>query len=401
MNFWTLEEIMLDLGGTYRAVSPQETLAKIEPMLWDKFGITRVANITGLDNLDIPTYIAIRPLSKFFSTAQGKGMTHELAKISAMMESIEGWHAERIEEPHLFGSSLQFEKKYPLVDLALVANQVLKVPSEQLYRSEIPWMRGLELNSGREIFFPADLIHLDLISAHNLKTRPCLFAPTSNGLASGNTFEEAVCHAVCEVIERHCHYKSDFKPYRHIDLATITSYHLRQLLEHLTAKSLRLQLIDMTDEINVPVFLATLTDLSGVHALGVFFGSGAHISSEVALSRAITEAIQSRLTIIGGSREDIYPSVYRDLSRDSKYIQQTPGRKALYPFIETSVPADFSQCLDLLLMRLKQVGFEQVIVFDHTIKELGIPVVNVLIPGLQLNRQHHIHYAYSPDEFLA
>lgn len=392
---------MLDLGGTYRALSPQETLAKIEPMLWDTFGITRVANITGLDNLDIPTYIAIRPQSKFFSTAQGKGISHDLAKISAMMESIEGWHAERIEEPQLFGSYAQLTQKYQLVDLELVSNQVLKVPSKQLYNSEIPWMQGLELNSGKEIYFPADLIHLDLISANNLNTRPCIFAPTSNGLASGNTFEEAVCHAICEVIERHCQYKSDLKPYRHIDPSSIASSHLRQLLDHLTTKSLRLQLIDMTDEINVPAFMATLTDLSGVHAIGVFFGSGAHLSSEVALSRAITEAIQSRLTIIGGSREDIYPSVYRDLIRDAKHVQQTPAFKELHPFVETSIPGDFTQCLNVLLARLKQAGFEQVIVYDHTKKELAIPVVNVLIPGLQLNRQHHIHYAYCPDELLA
>ena len=98
---------MLNLGGTYRAYDPKETLAKIEPMLWDKFGITRVANISGLDNVDIPTYVAIRPYSKFFSTAQGKGITHDLAKISAMMESIEGWHAETMREPDLFGSAKQ------------------------------------------------------------------------------------------------------------------------------------------------------------------------------------------------------------------------------------------------------------------------------------------------------
>ena len=54
---------MLDLGGTYRAASPTETLDKIVPMLWEKFGITRVANITGLDDINIPTYLAIRPNS--------------------------------------------------------------------------------------------------------------------------------------------------------------------------------------------------------------------------------------------------------------------------------------------------------------------------------------------------
>ena len=85
---------MYDLGGTYRAYEPHETLAKLQPLIWDTFGISRVANITGLDNINIPTYTAIRPLSKLVTTSQGKGITHDLAKISAIMESIEGWHCE-------------------------------------------------------------------------------------------------------------------------------------------------------------------------------------------------------------------------------------------------------------------------------------------------------------------
>ena len=52
---------MRDLGGTIRATSPEATLAKLEPLLLPVFGITRVANITGLDHINIPTYVAIRP----------------------------------------------------------------------------------------------------------------------------------------------------------------------------------------------------------------------------------------------------------------------------------------------------------------------------------------------------
>lgn len=389
---------MLNLGGTYRSLTPEQTLAKIEPMM-SHFGITRVANITGLDDLKIPTYIAIRPLSKLFATAQGKGMTHELAKISALMESIEGWHAEHLQEPPLFGSVAQLANDYPLVDVELLVNPIVQMPLDRLKTIEIPWTKGWELNSEREIYFPADLIHLDLVSAHELTTRPCWFVPTSNGLAAGNTYEEAVCHAMAEVVERHCEAQLNPRTYRHIDPQTITSPHIQELLATLHAKKLRLQLIDMTDSIQVPAYMATLTDLNSLHAQGVFFGSGAHLSSEVALSRAITEAVQSRLTIIGGSREDIYHSVYRELRRKLEDVPKHPVVKQQYPFIETPVPADFNLCLLALRKRLQHAGFDQIIVYEHTQKEIGIPVVHVLIPGLMLKRERHIHYAYSYDDW--
>ncbi len=192
---------MLDLGGTYRAFTPKQTLEKIEPLLWDTFGITRVANITGLDDINIPTYVAVRPHSKFFSTSQGKGITHDLAKISALMESIEGWHAEHLPEPDLVGSVEELEGHYHLADIAQLSSVFFKVPYASLKACAIPWMKGVELNSGLDIYFPRDLINLDFVSCNDLdRLGLCLFPPSSNGLASGNTFDEALCHALYEVI---------------------------------------------------------------------------------------------------------------------------------------------------------------------------------------------------------
>ena len=108
---------MLNLGGTFREIDPKQTLAKIEPLLWKEFGITRRANITYLDHVGIPTYLAIRPQAKLLTTAQGKGINDDLAKISAMMESIEGWHCENMEEPALFGAYHALKHEYPLCEL--------------------------------------------------------------------------------------------------------------------------------------------------------------------------------------------------------------------------------------------------------------------------------------------
>lgn len=389
---------MLDLGGTYRAYSSKETLEKIEPMLWDKFGITRVANITGLDDICLPTYIAIRPLSKMLTTSQGKGITHDLAKISAIMESIESWHGERLPAPDLFGSHHQLKNTHTLVDLEPLWNSTFNYDPGKTNNFELPWLKGTELNTGRDVYFPMNLIDLDSVLS-NLDRSGGYFCATSNGLASGNTKEEALCHAIYELIERHCWAKAEKHPPRFVDLSSIQSPHLREILDHLEAKSVRLEVMDMTDELNVPTYRANLFDLSGVHAIGTYTGAGAHFSSVVALSRAITEAIQSRLTMISGSRDDMYPSVYQSVELSARMNGiRTASLRTLHPFKETTMPADFNNCIHQLLQRLKTYGFEQVIVYDHTKEDIGIPVVHVIIPGLEFDVNKHRNQAYFPEQ---
>ena len=62
-------------------------------------GITRLANVTGLDTIGIPVVMSVRPCSRSLSVFQGKGLDLESAKVSAAMESIEGYHAEPVTGP--------------------------------------------------------------------------------------------------------------------------------------------------------------------------------------------------------------------------------------------------------------------------------------------------------------
>ncbi|MDD5418276.1 MAG: methanogenesis marker 1 protein, partial [Methanomicrobiaceae archaeon] len=72
---------------THRAVSPEETLARIAGKL-PIAGITRVADITSLDRVGIPVFSSIRPTAGTgaISVYNGKGATPTEARVSAMME---------------------------------------------------------------------------------------------------------------------------------------------------------------------------------------------------------------------------------------------------------------------------------------------------------------------------
>jgi ribosomal protein S12 methylthiotransferase accessory factor YcaO len=72
--------------GTHRTCDPLETVRRYEPVA-PVIGLTRLANITGLDVIGIPVWVGIRPNSRGLSTSQGKGLTDAAAKASALMES--------------------------------------------------------------------------------------------------------------------------------------------------------------------------------------------------------------------------------------------------------------------------------------------------------------------------
>jgi len=136
----------------------------------------------------------------------------------------------------------------------------------------------------------------------------------------------------------------------------------------------------------VPSFRATLRDLDTGRNLGSFVGTGCHRSPEIALSRALTEAAQTRLTLIAGSRDDVFPSYYRRRSVPSEPTLLPGPRRIMRddtsPGGDRSFGADLAHVLD----RLRATGIRNAAVFDHTDPGIGVTVVKVIVPDLRMNR---------------
>jgi ribosomal protein S12 methylthiotransferase accessory factor YcaO len=60
-------------GGTVRERTAEEALDRLKPLL-PEFGITRIADVTGLDTIGIPVMTVVRPLARSLSVSQGKGL---------------------------------------------------------------------------------------------------------------------------------------------------------------------------------------------------------------------------------------------------------------------------------------------------------------------------------------
>jgi ribosomal protein S12 methylthiotransferase accessory factor len=127
-------------------------------------------------------------------------------------------------------------------------------------------------------------------------------------------------------------------------------------------------------------------------------GYGCHPVRSIALFRAVTEAIQTRLTIIVGSRDDLVRSSYEQLgnplvSRTDRPWHEHDGRLRSLAEVPSWDAETMNEDVRWLLERLRRAGIRQVIVVDLTKPEFGLPVVRVVIPGLEMA-------LINPDRYL-
>ena len=379
--------------GTHRACSPAETVIRLQPLL-ARFGITRVANLTGLDRLGIPVVMVCRPNARSSAVFHGKGVDLASAKASGIMEAIETWHAEQTDLILRFGSQSDLPD-HNLIDLDKLP-QVSGHPPKA--NSPMLWAQGQDLLSRCSIWLPFELVHAN--SSVDGPSASGLFAGSTNGLASGNHISEAISHALCEVIERDATSlwrRSSVKAqdFRRLDLSTVTNEMALGLVRRMQEHDLEAAVWDITTDVGVPAFQCLVTDRTESTS---HFGSGAgcHPTPEVALLRALTEAIQVRMTYIVGSREDIEPDDYTPATRRARAVGAGSLMRLRGPMRSYSATArykfeNFEQEVEWILDRLRKVGVRQVATVDLTRPEFGIPVVRVVVPGLE-GSDHHAGY---------
>ncbi|MFG1910726.1 YcaO-like family protein [Kribbella sp. NPDC048928] len=372
----------LRLAGTHRLKRPDATWSTISAY-FDQVGITRVADVTHLDCIGVPVCMAIRPDSETLAVSQGKGATLELAKISAAMESIELWHAER-PRPAPFTAPVEtLELPYRITDLPLR-------PDARIGRTGAPlnWVTGLGIVNGKQIPVPLDMVGLSLSSGHDWK--PAAFMQSSNGLASGNTVAEAALHGLYELIERHTTSSlrdGSLDNRRTIRPESVPAGHCRELLAALSAADVRTELSAVPNEFGVPCHVCFIW--SPEYPV-VCAGAGCHSDPLVSLSRAVTEAVQTRLTGIAGTRDDI-PS-----SNDALQVGVAS------PTFDAG-DLDWDECLDALSFDHARIGEELLAVADQVAEVNGFEpivvdlssttdfaVVRVVCPGLLYTNRHHL-----------
>lgn len=335
-----------------------------------------MADVTRLDRLGLPVWQAIRPASRSLSVSQGKALTPEAARVSAAMESVELWHAEDLEPLPRSRMSLREMRTFQPLDVSTLP---WRPDARRLDALPIEWVRARSLIRDRTAWLPRDMLELDFRLRETF--RPNFFHRTSNGLASGNCPEEALLHGLCEVVERHGLWVDHRNPglRRALEPEELGDAGLEAWVETIRRAGFRVALWDITWEAGVPTMMA---DLVAPDLANVWRGSGCHPSPRVAVSRAVTEAAQARLTYISGARDDL--QVLTPGAPPARPFEafEEPEPQARLADVTDLASADVETDLERVAEALERLGYEPWAV-DLTREELGVPVVRVVVPGLR------------------
>jgi YcaO-like protein with predicted kinase domain len=402
-EYWKLTRLpKYSSTGVVRSIEPRETIRRARNVM-QQAGITRIAEVTGLDRVGIPNFISVRPrdLDPGISYYNGKGTTRDDAQAGALMEAIERHAGEFCDYTVVAGSYDELRDRYECVR----PNEII-VPAVVEFSGDLilEWVCGYDVLRGRETLVPLNAV----ICPYRPRRGSTLFYASTNGLASGNTRIEALCHAICEVIERDaqaiCGARAQIRPLVRGLLGVETPIDHQNsrirldslparaevLIERLKRAGLSVYLRNLTSTAGIPAIDCTIVEHKNDGAGDAYGGCGAHPDARVALLRAITEAAQSRITCIQGGREDL-PQIMRHKTFREIDDLFSSGDWISFRELPTFEHACIDQDVELLVSRLPEYGLDQLVAFDMTRPDVGIPVVRVVVPKAETWPVFHLH----------
>ncbi|WP_208636323.1 YcaO-like family protein [Mesorhizobium helmanticense] len=390
-------------GTSYRAEGARSAIARVRPH-WARMGITRVANVTGLDRIGIPVVMVCRPNARSLAVSQGKGIDLDSATASGLMESVELYHAEHIERPLKLGNMAELSHSHRFAEIGRLPRI-----SRRPFTKDIVtlWIEGRDMISGEARWLPFESVRANFTVPPPLGSG--FFDCSSNGLASGNTFDEAIHHGICEVIERDATALwNQMPPARRrrtsVDLDSAPDGPCRDVLKKLENADFEVAAWETTSDVGVPAFFCLIADRRDRNShYGI--GAAAHPVPETALLKALIEAAQVRTTYVSAARDDLaaeeYSETYRENRRRraerllaersaTRRIASAGGRAA-----QGAPNVGIAQNVAWLIERLQAAGVNELITVDLAKEDIGLPVVRIVIPGLEGPDDHD---AYVPGE---
>jgi ribosomal protein S12 methylthiotransferase accessory factor len=406
------------MNGTSRVNPVEKTLEDVSEIS-KKIGLTRIADITYMDKLYIPNYSCVLPGTEdYIWVYSGKGPTKKHAKVSAIMESIERYSSlpTNYYGKFISGTFNKLKQSYNI----LHPEEVVEPLTFDFHNNMVmDYVKGYDIICRENILVPAALA-LFRYTPNSPSLNPFAFHHT-NGLASGNVFEEAVCHALCEVIERDAislaqlrasaipfhilnniyhnfqrhgyninpiskeQFIDDNSIFPDVKISQEDFHQVTKLINTFKKFNIRLIIKDITTDIKIPTFNVACVEWIS-HDYGYLAeGHGTHPDKRIALLRAITEVSQTRAANIQGARDDLRKIHYNDNNTDDKNAWQFMASEKTINFsdIITYLNEDILDDINLIIKFFKIVGLKKAIIVNLTNPKIKIPVVRAIVPSLE------------------
>ena len=406
--------------GGHRTCTPEETLARLEPLVSPITGVIRSIE-KSVSPAGIHLFIAGQTwpgqritsrqsrLLGLPSGAGGKGQTEIQARVSCIAEAVERFSCGYFgDEPTVTGSldALGPDAIHPN-DIMLFsddqyAGRLQNNETRQEGRSyswvpepfdvgrTVGWTPVWSLSKQRERLVPNALCYFGY--HQSVEDTEHHFARTnSNGCAAGNTLPEAVLQGLLELVERDAcalwWYNRVRRPA--IDLKSFGDPYFDAMSRRFDGLGRCLYVLDLRTDIGLPVAMAvSWRNTDGGH---IHLGLGCHLEPRLAISRALTELTQvafseewETLLESGNKTYDLdhLHWLRTATTNDQRYVVPQSS-----PVMEASDMTDFSsddisEDIRFCVRRLNDLGLET-LVLDHTRPDVGFPTARVIVPGLR------------------
>ena len=339
----------------------------------------------------------------FFIKSTGKGDTAEKAMVSGVAEGMERLSLGFIFKNHDF---LHFIVNEPSVSIADFNNFSFRKGYETNHQSKIEnpfeiekivsgagytdqqiqdlknrdksnvWIDGFNLSNGRKTKVP---FHL------------CIDVAGSNGVAIGNTKEEAIYQACCELIERYVGFEviKNKTILPTVDPVTIKDKVILSQLESCRRQGLDFIIKDLSFGMKAKSYGVFVPDFDLEDGASVF-SIGTSFNSDVALKRAITEFFQGRTADMFFKKDPKAPKHSKPLedlsintrSKNGKcYGDMSFLKKGTTVSFDPVFTEDFKEDIDSILKICDQLKSE-VIAIDHSHPWFELPVISVFMPNI-------------------
>ena len=395
--------------GGFRTTEPQQVLQRYRHLVSPVSGAIAYLHPmpkrhAGLRKVYVAGYLVCPPgtprTNRFDRICSGKGRTDEQASVSALCETLERFsgvyqgdeasvrasmnalRANAQNEP--FSGSLpihvndlqqfserQFERRDAIN--ALTDDVRKQVPQRFSGDDIIDWTPAWSLSTGKRRWLPLGYCFAETPdSADGL--RFCVHNP--NGSAAGSCLEEAILQGLLELIERDATAIWWYNQVARagVDLASFGDPYFDALMGEYASLGWRLWALDITHDLGIPVIVA----LAENPATGRFsIGFGCHLDSRIALQRALTEVNQ----LLDVAADAPPPWDAAKLS-SKRFLYPAPELAAVDASARPCIDArDVKEAIEQCMSRLSSAGME-VLVVDKTRPDIGLPVVQVIVPGL-------------------
>lgn len=392
---------MLASGIQVRTIpypAPIDGLSPLAPATLRHFGITRVGDVTGLDTIGLPVWFASRPNARSLSVSQGKGLSDEQARLSAVMEAIEGAVAEQTKELVCrFASVGELSQAglrvVPFESLARVQPALIDRDRQRA------WVGGYSAVTGEPVLAPYELVGLDMRS--DFPWDRAAFHMTSQGLAAGFDFDRAVLHGLLEIVEQDASFAVDMfdtEPSSGRRLRYRRGEHpgLDTVMSRLSEAGVRPTLYDITGAAGIPTVMAAIPRPLNSQTGPIqrnSTGMACRLDVNDAAAAALLEAVQSRLTDIAGARDDLPEERYL---RSGRRLREPVRRQACGTARAFALPEPSGiPVWRHVVGHLMASGVRDVLIFPLPTGIDGIVVVRVLVPGLAASSGALDHFSVS------